>query len=232
MPKPSELATWATDANYSSGPYTGTPTKAALGVGEAERGHYPGAKTAAQKQNKWQNVVSQWVSWLNGLWDGSGNLTLDANASVKVSGTGKYKHGTITLSFPAVAGVPGSGGNTYATPNVPGFIEDTDSAFQSWYVPIVVPVGKRIVTVRGYIKDNATGPSTIRMQIIQDNFDGTWGVIHDVTSAGSGARQVLAPGAPLNYTTLAGKFYLAWFAAQSGSAQCGVHGLEVDIDDL
>jgi hypothetical protein len=72
MSKPIETAPWATDANYTSGPYTGTPTKVASSVGEAERGHTPGAKTAAQKQNFWQNVVGKWIDFLAPLFGDNG----------------------------------------------------------------------------------------------------------------------------------------------------------------
>lgn len=45
----------------------------------------------SQMMNYWKRRVYLWLSWLNSLWDGSGNLTLENNASVTVQGTGKYK---------------------------------------------------------------------------------------------------------------------------------------------
>jgi len=65
MSKPTDLAPWATDTDYSGGPKNGTPTKVVPGAGVFEQGHYPGEKTAAQNQNEWQNRVGRWIEYID-----------------------------------------------------------------------------------------------------------------------------------------------------------------------
>lgn len=105
--KPTNLADWATDANYSSGAYVGTPTKVNPSAGEFEQGHGPGAKTAAQKQNTWQSRVGLWIAYLNDLV--TNTFALDPNVSFQVSGTGKYKRGELVRHY-VPAGGRASGG--------------------------------------------------------------------------------------------------------------------------
>lgn len=86
MPKPTDLAPWATDANYPNDaePEANTPTKVALTT-EPTVGWRPGKKPPAQKMNWWQNVVGRWIQWLNdGVWEAvslalTGDLTSGGN---------------------------------------------------------------------------------------------------------------------------------------------------------
>ncbi len=66
MPKPTELPEWATDAVYDSVGETwdATATKVEPSAGKKAEGHEPGERTPAQEQNWWQNLVYEWIKWL------------------------------------------------------------------------------------------------------------------------------------------------------------------------
>lgn len=64
--KPASLGKWATSANYTVGPKTGTPTKIDAS-GLRVNGHVPGTSNpmGAQEMNYWQGLASDWiVDWL------------------------------------------------------------------------------------------------------------------------------------------------------------------------
>lgn len=63
--KPSAVPSWATDANYTSGPETGNPTKVALSLGAKAQGWRPGDPLAAQNLNDWMNDVGEWLQYLS-----------------------------------------------------------------------------------------------------------------------------------------------------------------------
>lgn len=74
--KPTDTGPWATDANYPAGPEPeqGTPTKV-LPDEEDTIGWRPGAKPPAQKMNRWQNLIYQWMEYLDdGVWTGGGSM--------------------------------------------------------------------------------------------------------------------------------------------------------------
>lgn len=60
------LKAWATDANFSTGPKAGSPTKQEIPDGVAAEGHRPGktAPTAAEYWNWWLWVLWYWIDWL------------------------------------------------------------------------------------------------------------------------------------------------------------------------
>jgi hypothetical protein len=86
--KPTTLANWASDANYSSGPDSGTPTKVAYSTGAKAQGFIPASEPSAQGLNEHLGVIGQWVQW---LYDGAltavslvltGNLTVDGTSTL------------------------------------------------------------------------------------------------------------------------------------------------------
>lgn len=62
--KPTETVTWATNANYTVGPFTGFPTKLTDPLGAAE-GSIPAQGVVAEFYNRVHNILGQWTSWLN-----------------------------------------------------------------------------------------------------------------------------------------------------------------------
>lgn len=72
--KPIASFTWATDANYSSGPATGQPTKVAIPT--PAQGLVPGDDLIPEYLNNLFNALSGWTDW---LLDGSSAGALDAH---------------------------------------------------------------------------------------------------------------------------------------------------------
>lgn len=112
MPKPSTRPTWATDANFSSGPQSGQPTKVDPG-GNAAQGFVPGEAFHTGFANHTLNsVCDEWLVWVDAtaaddlddigravFGDGSdGNVTINSGTTtltrdmyyndLTVSGTG------------------------------------------------------------------------------------------------------------------------------------------------
>lgn len=62
MARPTTLPTWATDANYGTGPFAGQPTKLEPAAGIQLQGFYPEMPGSSRHQNWWQNLVHLWIS--------------------------------------------------------------------------------------------------------------------------------------------------------------------------
>lgn len=90
-------------------------------------------------------------------------------------------------------------------------------------------VGDRILEVRVYLKDSATGPTTVRMTLASTTTAGVQTPIANVTSAGSGADQTLSLTG-LSTTITAANGYALLMATISGSAQSTIRFVEIDYD--
>jgi hypothetical protein len=76
--KPTDVFTWATDANFASGPASGNPTKVnPTGWPTVLKGFIPGVAIVAEFMNKALNVCGQWTQWGN-----AGSSTGAADAHV------------------------------------------------------------------------------------------------------------------------------------------------------
>lgn len=77
--------TWATDANFSSGPAAGNPTKVnPAGWTVVAQGAIPGNGIVAEFTNKVRNVLGQWTGWL----DAGSNIGDNAAHILEVDGNG------------------------------------------------------------------------------------------------------------------------------------------------
>lgn len=65
--KPSNLASWGTDTNFSSGPENGTAVKVEPSAGAKSQGWVPGQPFRGPRMNWWQNTVYTWIQYLNDL---------------------------------------------------------------------------------------------------------------------------------------------------------------------
>jgi hypothetical protein len=65
--KPATLPTWATDANFSSGPKTGQPTKVAPSGGALAQGDVPGQPYRGERHNWLWNLLCSWIFYLSDL---------------------------------------------------------------------------------------------------------------------------------------------------------------------
>lgn len=134
MSKPSRTADWATDTLYPAGSnvWNEQPTKVTTSAGHMAVGHEPGERTPAQEMNDWQNVVGQWIAYLDaGVWDGDleidGNLLVDDGAEIVGDLTvgGEIFHGDrqISGSFNVNDMIEYAGSAT-ANGNNPGIVLD------------------------------------------------------------------------------------------------------------
>lgn len=67
MAKPTDIPTWATDADYPAGPdaWSATPTKVEPSTGQKEEGWDPAQRPPAQYWNWWMNLVGQWLEYVD-----------------------------------------------------------------------------------------------------------------------------------------------------------------------
>lgn len=171
--------------------------------------------------------------------DTNGAVTVAANQSVTVSGTGSYKHGELKLSLPAFSGLP-----IYT-----GAIQGWDP-FQSiagaacyWATPgngedvvfaIPLKVGDRIKRVDVFVQDT-TGGHTIsiylhRSDATDDLITGSVLIAGPTTSAGDGSRQTLSLTG-LTATIATSQFYHVIVRQNSATSTTSrVVGVEVTYD--
>lgn len=84
MAKPASLPEWASTTNYPAGaePEAGTATKVAPTSSQEDYGWRPGAKPPAQEMNYWQNLVYQWINYLDAS-EIDDDLTVTGNLTVE-----------------------------------------------------------------------------------------------------------------------------------------------------
>jgi len=65
--KPAAPPTWATDANFLSGPKSGSPTKIVPSGGALAQGDVPGQPYRSERKNWILNLLSQYAAYVHGL---------------------------------------------------------------------------------------------------------------------------------------------------------------------
>lgn len=177
---------------------------------------------------------------VTGLITATAGLTAAVNQSLTVSGTGTLKHGTQTLSLHASNFVaiqpttPDAGamqlsfnGSFNARGDLGG---DVSSDPIQVIGPIPLIIGKRILAVRAYIADNATGPTTVTLTVRSESSIGATAVIGSAaTSSGSGANQTLTVSG-LTATVSSGLSYLMTVTSSSTTSGRGTFLFMVEID--
>jgi hypothetical protein len=111
--KPSESFTFSTDANFSSGPASGNPTKVnPAGYPSNLQGFIPGLEYAAELRNKLFNIIGQWTGWLF-----AGSSAGAANAHIvetDTSGNTKVRNATFTEPGGGIVSFDGGAATTLA----------------------------------------------------------------------------------------------------------------------
>lgn len=112
---------WATNTNYSAGPYAGQPNKNAPPAGNVGEGFNPGAGLITSWMNRLWNNHGQWISALRNIVLGTmsaKSLVVDATGGSSVSGvagnvtaTGSVAAGTFISAVTDVS----AGGNLIST---------------------------------------------------------------------------------------------------------------------
>lgn len=165
----------------------------------------------------------------NGLITANGGVTAAANQHVTVSGTGRFKHGTYTLSIPATSGLPQNNTQPWARDNQGGPISYTSGLTARWVIPIPLDLGSRILAIRARVLDEFVSGTTIRVGLYKLT-DATETVLGaPVTSNGSGAWQTLTISG-LTEVTVSGTVYYASFDEPTTGSVVKIQGLQVDYD--
>jgi hypothetical protein len=169
---------------------------------------------------------------VTGLITATAGVTAAANQHVTVSGTGTFKHGTVTLVIPPSMAVVQSGGTIVYG----GGVGTTGASFtpsNGIVIPICLNVGDRISAIRSYVLDSSTGPTTIRASLISQAVASLTrtNLGNSNTSSGAGAG---AGGQTLTLTatvTIASQVaYYLIINAVSGTDTCNLIVVEVDYD--
>jgi hypothetical protein len=233
MTRPSAPAPWANDANYpaDAAPEAGSPTKIALAHDQDTIGARPDGIPTAQEENWWRNLVGKWTAFLFSLFDADDNLVMPEDASVVVSGDGRYRHGTLTMVLDAKLG-SAQGFDTPWVANYGGVHGDDPI---QWHLPVPLPVGKRITAIRCRVKDSAVGPTKWQITVFEAYDDNAPVDIGGGTflSSGAGTKQT-ATFAGIDYTMVAGRAVVIDFTPNSliSGDPMDIYQTEVDYDDL
>jgi len=118
MAKPSTVPTWATDANFTSGPASGYPTKTTPpGAPNVAQGNVPGEGAAGTFINWILNIICDWIGWLNA---GSSAGAADAHlVETDASGNTKVREIRALNSGGGYIEVSGTTGMQYRQGSVP-----------------------------------------------------------------------------------------------------------------
>jgi len=190
----------------------------------------PGVQVfSADLNGEWNSLVAIYdllTGQAQSIWTG---ITLPANQSFAVSGTGRYKHGTQTMSVPLV--IPGAAASAPTA-----ILTMTSTNVHAFATIIGLPIGKRILTTRAIIQDSATGPTKVQVGLRTANattFAGGGGTTLTnlgTASAGNGSIQTITSTA-INVVTVSGQQYEVAVEYNTGTANVIVGFLEVDFDD-
>jgi hypothetical protein len=151
-------------------------------------------------------------------------LTLAANKSITISGTGEIKHGTRTIR---IHGSAFQGSTARATPNQTGASLPNG---QDNLCPLPLIVGDRIQALRFFVRDAATNLGSALLYSADSV--GTSAVVGSAAnSSGSGANQTLAPSFSSVTLVTSGVSYVANLVTSGGGGgSFFVRYLEVDYD--
>lgn len=118
----------------------------------------------------------------------SASNSLANNASITVSGTGRYKRGTLARKIHASAGVPTSGTGTFVTAGW-----TAGAGTDQLAVPLICDEGERIVSVAVRLAPNAAGAMTLRVFRIEESSAATQ-LGSTSSSSGTGIQTITVSG--------------------------------------
>lgn len=254
--KPATLPRWA-----DVGGAIVTPAAGKLNVG-----YVPGERPPAQYKNWLQYWNYKWIEYLNdgalqgahtfnstvgisglltsaaitasGLVTANAGVTAGANQHVTVSGTGRYKHGTLTKLYSPQGLLLAQSGSGVVTYNDSGAAD-----YQTIITCTAQPLGhamrldgfvngQRIINLRAYLKDVSGQPAVTVAMRIGDRAGSS--AVHATTgtSAASGATQTITL-ASLNHivgTSLVGPIFMRLSTGSNATGAYELYAVEVDYD--
>lgn len=162
MPAPATSLAFATDANFASGPDSGTPTKVLASSGVRAQGWIPGAELPAQHLNAMMGLAGDWQAWLEserarlagyiGGSSGSSEWVYDAPRSR-------------VRMIDAAAGYKGGISGANWTLDTEGLISDADSARLRVSLNDHLPHGAVLTRIRVFVKPGAARAGANKMGI-------------------------------------------------------------------
>lgn len=171
-------------------------------------------------QIAFSNTISQAVTF-------SAGATVATATSLTLSGTADLKHGTRTLQIPGWSFVASATDATAAYSFSNG---SSTGAPLSCGASIALRQGDRILAIRVYSQDSASGPTKIQATFLSATSAGAGtAVATSAVSAGSGANQTLSITS-LTTTVATLNSYSIKILTTTGTALCTVYMAEVDYD--
>lgn len=149
MAKPTNLPRWANSGAALVEPSSGTK----------DVGHVVGARPPAQYENWRTELVYEWILWIDPLLTSAGGLSALVNQHITVSGTGRFKHGDMTRTVPAVLGNPISN-HTLVSDPPQGCYYQSSAAGDLW-VGIPMLGGERIKSVTLITQGDSAADCTV-----------------------------------------------------------------------
>jgi len=143
---------------------------------------------------------------------------------VALEGIGGITTLIVPVSPPVVTVAP------LAIPELTAVVSGSGSGSNVLYVPLPLIVGTRIVAMRCRVQDSATGPTKVELRLAKSERPGTGATTLNISSpsAGDGTEQTIAITS-IARDVLQNTSYHAIINTQTGSANCTVYRLEVDV---
>ena len=216
MSKPGTVPTWATDATYTRPDISGDANKVAPSSGKITQGFEPDEKPSAEIWNHRLNLIGQWLSWLNGIFDSSDNLTIH-NASVTGDLTlgGALLHGDRVLPISPHGWVPLDDDKLLFHQDI-GFIEL--DAGGSAHITLQLPVGERIKAI-SFRAARTSGTLTGRLYEIDESSTATIVTPTGGSSSESSASGLFTMSATYATTIASNKVYKLVFSSSANGGQ-------------
>lgn len=221
---------WNTDGTNETAPSAAHKTDgwgAAPGAG--------GRLASSTVMNYWKRRVYQWLSYLDGFFDGSDNIVMPVNKSVSVSGTGKHKRGARVRHFAASSGRE-TGGNFPQIGVAPLFHHgnwNPTAADQVLTVELQVDEGETITNLSAEIITDAT--ATITMTLVKAEMSlgliGA-GVANATSAAVAASLATLSTGAISAAVGAGGETWLASFRVNGAITGGGAAPFQVGTISL
>ncbi len=192
MAKPVTVITWN----------TGAANRVTPSAGEQIAGYAINAVPTSGNFNWFLFWIGEWLTWLNSLFGSDGTYTPASGAHIVLAGTGKFKHGTRTLTLAPNMGSPETSSIVYSLMN--GGVNGVDL---QWQLAIPLEAGKRVTAIRCKVKDHATGPTKWSLLGMKSTNGAAVGSFTGaaVLSSGAGTTQTIT----LTPTTLGGEVLVA-----------------------
>ncbi len=191
--KPSDLPTWATD---------GGADIVEPNAGKQALGHRAGERPPAQYFNWWQNLVFQWIEWIDQI----------------------LEH-TFTHQISPFSGMPAVRADDWDRAAGASYVSGADAS--GWLIPLPVKAGDRITEIRAYIQDNLGIAMTVGLYT--GSTTGTDALVADEVSAGAGGADQTLTFAAVNHT-VDGTKHLYLLFEPDGGALTRVYYVEMDVD--